>query len=798
MRRPGLDFVISMALIAVMTTWAGADPTASILQPISPVNYDANSGVRPVVATDSSGTVLIVFEAKCKNNTDPNYNQWRMYSLVNSGGGWQTTILPPGGITTSKLDDLVPVGLVPGSSAGEFHLLLDESDDVHYLHYQAGSWEGPTLVPGCSTPAGLAVQANGQPIIGHIDGIQFYYFIQQGGWESRSFGGTGRHHPDATPVYVDASGAVHLLCEDEELGVVASLAAGADPLQVSNWTLTPDGEQENWTSPAPQGGCSYVLDWPNQLIHASWLDGNTINVGHAAVGSTNQSDWLTHQLPCEQANTVKRVIVSNGRGAVGLLYYWYINSQRKLYFRWVDSSGPSEAAELARPPLETEAAEFTDMGSDSLNFCIDDQGTARCVVVAKKPGEETGNIRRVYYATVTGGPAATTADTTPPEDTQTTTTEPAPLPDFTIRIIEPADGARYTIKEMLRGIPIKPQLEIENLGGQYFGRLESNVYCPHDADLDFNVVDMSDSLHFQGWIYNPHGHDQALFTTGQTRTYYIPQIKHSPNFDPNFDPVEDAQSIQPLCYGGTPAGGGCKSASQTLTSWTGLGWKTFEAHVDAYNIVNEANEDNNSVTHHFLVADGRAPEDSATINGHLIKGLNDLALLGQPILRPNTPLWRAGYLQAPTTLEIAVNNPGFASFFRDVRVAVQVDGQHWMYDTYIDRIDGQKRLFSEHLTRFGVQPSSSHRADIAGAVVEIPISMQNPNAAPGTWWSVGDHQFRVVVAPFDQFGDLVPANNEYTIPFKLREAGGTLQVKVVDKSAPTVRAGHSRRARGYL
>ena len=782
MKRWVVACVVAVLMLGAMVLVANADVTSSILEPISPVDeYEPNTGVRPVIITDNSGAMMVVFKAK-----NPADNQWQLCSLLRSGSSTDLTIIPQGDtatntlIPTSTFRSLVPTGLVWGPPSGEFHLVAGYGAKLYYWHYQSSTWSSPAQIPDANASSGMVMSSGGQPVVVYLDNGSFHYVVAQGGvWQEVAVGGPGLSYGNAPPVYLDSSGLPHMLGKQNELGVVASLAAGANALQASSWALSPTGQTDTWTSPLPQGGVQYVLDPPNQRVCAAWVDAKTINVAWSPLGATTEGQWQTHSIaPDAGVTTVKHRLISNGRGAVALMYYWYpTGGQRKVYFRWVSTAGLGEAVELTRPPAETEAANFTDVGTDTLSAFIDEQGTAHAVAVAKKPGEDTGNVRRIYYAAISGGPATSGSDvvaqpggdqpTQPETPGGTQPTETAAKPDFYPVILDPQPGQRIRV-----GTTLRPRFEIHNIGAAYYGRADGT-----DAE-DLRIGAYTSGVRAAIRLYDTSGHQTALFSTDQTRSYYLPRLDFLLNPDPE-NPWWNGQMVPNTEYShyhpqaSQPSGPG----NQKFDVITGLGRKRILISIHNAGICDDANTDNNGAVVDFVVVDGRRSQDRMAIDGTTVRGLNDVSVMGRPLLQPNTPLLRPGYVQRPTTLQVLVGNPRLAGVFTLVPVSVTLDEQNFGVRS-APWLTRNPNMFSSNLLHFNIPGESDNKADVSAKILEFPIDLTDV--------SPGQHQFKIVVDPQDTLGDLVPENNEATLTVNVRPPGGTVKVKVVDMDAPTV------------
>jgi hypothetical protein len=84
--------VVGVLLFGTMGLVASADVTSSILEPISPVDqYQANTGARPVIVTDNTGAMMLVFKA-----TNPADNQVQLCSLLRSGSTTKLAVIAQG------------------------------------------------------------------------------------------------------------------------------------------------------------------------------------------------------------------------------------------------------------------------------------------------------------------------------------------------------------------------------------------------------------------------------------------------------------------------------------------------------------------------------------------------------------------------------------------------------------------------------------------------------------------------------------------------------------------------------
>ena len=776
MKRWVVARVVAVLMLGAMGLVTSADTTSSILEPISPMDeYQPNTGVRPVIVTDSSGAMMVVFKAK-----NPADNKWQLCSLLRSGSATDLMALPKGDIASNTFTSLEPTGLVSGPGSEEYHLVAGYGARLYYWHYESGTWSSPVQIPSANASSGMVMSSGGQPIVVYLDDGSFHYVVPQGGgWQEVAVGGPGLSYGNAPPVYLDSSGLPHMLGKQNELGVVASLAAGANALQAGSWTLSPTGDAETWTSPAPQGGVQYVLDPPNQRVCAAWVDDKTINVAWSPLGATSEGQWQTHSIPPDAGVTTARCrLISNGRGAVGLMYYWYpTDGQRKVYFRWVSSSALGDAVELTRPPAETEAANFTDVGTDTLSAFIDEQGTAHAVAVAKKPGEETGNVRRIYYAAIGGGPATSGSDvveqpggdqpTQPETPGGTQPTETAAKPDFYPLIIDPQPGERIRL-----GTTLRPRFEIHNIGASYYGRTDDT-----DAE-DLRLRAYTSGVVATIKLYDTSGHQTPLFSTDQTRGYYLPRLDFLLNPDPE-NPWYNGQAMPETEYSHyhPQASHSSGPGNQKFDVITGLGRKSIQISIRTAGICDDANTDNNGARVSFVAVDGRRTKDRMQIDGTTVRGLNDVAVFGTPLLQPNTPLLRPGYVQRPATLQVLVGNPRLAGVFTLVPVSVTLDEQEvgFRCATWLTR---NPNIFSSNLLHFNIPGESDNRADLSAKVLDFPLDLTDV--------SPGQHQLKVVVDPQDTLGDLVPENNQATLNINVRPPGGTVKVKVVDQAAPTV------------
>jgi hypothetical protein len=676
-------------------------------------------------------------------------NKWGFFSVLQTqGAGWQQSALPmlPGRLAYPS--EWTARQLIAGPPEGGYHFIGSYSGKVYYWHWQNGHWSSPELVTDeGSSGTGIALDSSGAPVIASSS-TRFRYFRKVGGQWQKVQLSPALSQVSLPSIVTGANGGPHLLGMYRGVPVVATLPAGKDPTQESNWIITPTGNREGWSSALPTSGPVQVaLDWPHQRVWAVWVLQKTspylflLRIGWAPVGATSAAQWQSAAIDLpEHASFMDNRLVSDGYGHVGLAYVYLLNGDRSLHFRWLGSNGPGPDLELVRPGTQTEACAFSNMVGGSVNVGLDRGGQAHVVVRAVKRGEVPANQDRLFYATVTGGGLATSEEPGGATTTGEAVSE-SPKPDFVVSIPEPTPGENLRIGYD----SLRPRAEITNQGAQYFG----------DLWLEANQDGAKVRIH----IPDPSGHRLPLFTRGQKKTVYLPAMSFSRTPDPQYPPSAVSYEQSAAIY-------------KHVTTATGLGRKLISVTVDPDNQVDEADEDNNSAQAEYRVYDGRNTADREKgPDGKYIYGLNDLALV-QAQLKSNTPLWRAGYLQRPTQLQTVVTNPRLAGFFAKIEVALSLDGQEIGRRT-VDLLDNKFNLWSGALTQTVVYGAATPKPDLSGAVLDFPVDL--------TQVTEGNHKLRVVVDPEDKFGDRHRENNTVEINFKVRGPGGTLRVQVVDK-----------------
>ena len=742
--------VVLLALVWVSP--AHAQATASTLIPVTAPEFLPQSDP-PAVGADNSGRVMIVYLGKGPDA------KWKLYSLLRQGSTWQQQPVPTPDVGGYPAE-LAPRQIVGGAPAGGFHLIATYYSKLYYWHWQGGAWSAPELVTDKGAAGvGIALDASGQPLIARSSSRFRFYRKAAGQWQETQLA-PELWQKTVPSITTGPRGVPHLLGVWANVPVVATLRAGKDPQVEANWIVTPSGDRTAWTGGVPRTAtyAQFGLDWVHQLVYGAWAEQKSspperrYQVRWGPVGVTAEGQWqsATVELP-ERASMPSDSfrLMTNGYGHAALGHLYSLGGDPSLHFRWLRSTGPAADVELVRPATQTEACVFSTLSAGSLSLCVDQAGTAHVVVRGVKRGEVPANQERLFYASVTGGGTASTEE--PGGATGGGTggsaggTTEGPRPDFVVAFSRPLAAANVRIAYD----SVTPVVTVTNQGAQYFG--------------DLWLTATLDGAQVRVHVPDPSGHRVPLFDRGQTKTYYLPKLDLEKNWDPAYPPA-------PATYE-YPVG------TAHLHPATGLGRKLLSVTVDPDNQINEAAEDNNVGQVEYLVYDGRNPADHEKgPDGKTIDGLNDLNVAQPPQLKSNTPLWRAGYMQRPTHLQVAVGNPRLASFFAGTTVAVSLDGQEIVRNT-VDQLNNVPNLWSGALTPTTVFSGTTPKPDLSGAVPLFPVDL--------TQVAEGTHKLTVVVDPEDRFADRHRENNTAEVSFKVRGPGGTLRVRVVDKDDGT-------------
>ncbi len=733
-----------VALSALIVACANALPvraevTASTLIPITAPDYLPQTDP-PALATNLAGRVMVVYLGRGPDD------KWGFFSVLQATGGWQQSALPmPAGATSAS--SLKTRHLIAGQPAGGYHFAGSWARKVYYWHWQNGHWSQPELVTddGASGTA-IALDPTGEPLIARSETRFRFYRKVAGQWEETKLS-TVVSQKSLPSLVTGARGVPHLLGVYRRVPIVATLPLGRNPTVEANWAITPDGDRHAWTSGIPDNISSpqLALDWPHHLVYAAWHESKStprerkLQLAWAPVGAVREDQWQSATVDLPASATISRDrfrLASDGYGHVALAYHYRLDGDPSLHFRWLDATGPGPELDLIRPGTQTEACVFSSIASGTLNLCFDHSGKAHVVVRAVKRGEVPANTRRLFYATVSGGGPDSTEDPHAGTTTAGGDIEGA-KPDFTVALIKPDPGENLR----LRYNTLRPRVEITNHGAQYYGDLWLEATLDN-AQVRIRIPDTSE-------------HRKPLFDRGKKRTLYLPRIR----LDRDPGPAPAALTYD---YPRT---------NQSVHLATGLGRKLITVAVDPDNQVDEANEDNNGAQVEYIVYDGSNKADREKVGGKTIYGLNDLALAQPPQLKSNTLLWRAGYMQRPTHVQLVVSNPGLADFFQEIPVAVFLDNQELARST-IALLDDKLNLWSGSLAQTIVYGAIARKPDLSAAVLDFPVDL--------TAVAEGNHQLRVVIDPDDKFADRRRANNAATINFKVRGPGGTLRVRVVD------------------
>jgi len=722
---------------------ARAQATASVFGLVSPPDRAAASPGGLAVAVNDAGEVMVVYKGHdAENHIVP-------FSALRVGNEWRHAVVPMPELG-QYASSLSLRGLVGGGPEDGFHLVATHYGAIYYWHWQNGVWSAPEMVAhgkGGLTSAGVALDAQHQPVIVWTV-TRFHYLRRVGGqWQDTQLTPAIAQRR-VGPIWTEAAGVPRLMGVRLGIPLVVSLPANADPGVAGNWVVAPAAEPAQCASVVPQTvpHVECGLDWPHQLVFATWEQRERLTVAWAPVGATAAGQWQSAEIPLPEKATVSGYrLVSNGRGGVGLLVTALQGGEPSVTFHWLGGSGPSAALPLLRPGTDTEASVFRRVESGTLNLAIDDQGVAHVALVAMKRGEVPADLARLWYATVTGGGTATTG----PEVTGSGTTEmgrEGPAPDFTVAILTPAGGAeslRVPYRDLLR-----PVIEVTNRGAEYYGDLWI------EADIDGALLRLR--------VPDESNHRLPLYKRGEKRKYYLPEVDYLPTYQ--------ADAVPPA----VTYDHGQKRARVNLN--TGLGRKLMAVRVDPDEAIPEADEDNNRVEVEYVVSDGRAVVDRERLAANrLVLGLNDAGVLLPPRLLGNTQLLRAGYVQRPTRLDVVIGNPRLAGFFLNMEVAVSLDDQEIARQT-VPFLDRDPNLISRYLGQTIIYDPVRPKPDLSGAMLHFPVDL--------TAVAEGQHQLRVVVDPDDQLGDLKLENNVAELDFRVRPPGGTLQVRVVDFAEP--------------
>ena len=741
--RPWALALTLVGLFALPTMPALAQATASVFSLVSPAEREAASPGGLAVAVNDAGTVMIVYKGHdAEGHIVP-------FSAVGAGTDWQHAVLPLPQLN-QYASSLSLRGLVGGGAEDGFHLVASHYGAVYYWHWQNGAWSAPETVAqgiGGLAAVGVALDAQHQPVIVWTT-TRFHFVRRVGGqWQDAQLP-TAIAQQRIGPVWTEAAGVPRLMGVRLGTPLAVSLPANADPAVPANWVVAPTKDPAQCTSVVPRTAAhvEYGLDWPHQIIFAAWEQRERLAVAWAPVGATAEGQWQSAGIPLPEKATVSGYrLVSNGRGGVGLLVALLQKGEPAVMFHWLGASGPGAALPLLRPGTDTEAAVFRRVESETLNLAVDDQGVAHVALVATKRGEVPADFPRLWYATVTGGGTATTG----PEVTGGGTTQmdrEGPAPDFTVTIATPAGGDQ-PVRMPYRDI-MHPVVEVTNQGAEYYGDLWV------EADVDGAVLRVR--------LPDESNHRLPLFKRGDTRKLYLPDVDYPPTYQPDATPPS-------LTYDY-----GQKQARVNLS--TGLGRKTMTVRADPDEVIPEADDANNQAEVEYVVTDGRNQADRERVAGNrLLLGLNDLSIALPPRLLSNTQLLRAGYVQRPTQLDVAVGNPRLAGFFLNVEVAVYLDDQE-IGRQAVAVIDRGPNLVSEYLGTTLIYGPVRPKPDLSGAVLHFPVDLTNV--------AEGQHKLRVVADPDDKLDDLKLDNNAAELDFRVRPPGGTLQVQVADLSAP--------------
>ncbi len=769
-RLTGMGFIAALVVV-LLPGIALAQGQATFLEPISDTDVKATNSFIAATANDQ-GQVMAVFYGKRGRTNADSY----LVSLLGAGGSWQQTDLP----LPADRENYYAANNFYGMAwhGNKFALLFRMSGRYYYVTWSGGAWSVPQQLPYGENAGSINFDADGNLIFYHRGERKFRRLV---GNDLQTVKLPSKlDKPGACDsIYRGRNGAIHLVgLGAHYVPTVVSLPIDADPMQAENWVYQPPAG-DDYTAVFGSGMYDkrVVLDWPRQTVWASWEADNKLYVSHAPIGATSEAAWQTWEIqPPEGGKIIEHRLASSGGGSVGVAYMELPpkskrsagGTPRRLYFSWLLPNGLGEELPLLRPGTQTEAAQFSELSTASMNLIIGPNGVAHFFIKAKKRGEWPANAERVYYSRITGGAVLTTEPSvgggTQTVETGGGTQEPGETqppetggkPDLVASVEFPLereyvlrDGERirrYTYYDR----SVDPRVTITNNGAEYYGDLWADIIVD-GAVVHYHVADETN-------------HMQAMLERGASkRLYAMPRFKYE------FKPQEEWEPPELEVEH--------KSSGPLVHMYSGLGRKQLRIIVDPDNKIAEENEDNNVTDAEYEVCDGREDADRidlTTVEGKRQRsGYNDLAILGTPKLYANTPIAAPGLVQRPAEARLIVGNPRLANFFAEVPVVARLDDQE-IWRQVIPVIDNTRRLRNRETQWFGyTAPARRRGPEVCGGFLTVPVDLSNV--------AVGRHTLTFVVDPDDKFADLARDNNTRSITFNVREPGGTLRVTVKDK-----------------
>ncbi len=764
------SYVVAAALAMVLTA---AEAQQVLLEPISDLDFEGKNSWIAATATDDGDLMCVakgdVGGKKC------------IRSFRRSGTGWEVRDLPPpeGQTDVSKITELRSLA----GHGGKFALVYYGSD-YRYAVYHDGTWGRGKELPGGESFGHVGLTASGR-LVFYRETSHELYLLRGEDTIAVKLPSTLDVLSDTQAFYLTRGGSLHLLGRGvRTVPTCVSLAAGADPTQASAWSMRPPPDTTN-SFGLPSTNLRMALDWARQRVWYTYEKSDRLYVASAPLGTRQSEGWQSWEIPLpDRMKLSTHRLAASVTGAAGIIYLVY-NSDggRELHFRWLSPAGPGSDVLVGRPGTQTESCEFSSYAASSFNLVVGPNGIAHFFMVGRKRGEEPANLERVYYARIPGGPVSreepdvaggtqtVQGDDQPPatSDAQPDDTQPGgqqtqtAKPDLVVAIKLNREPVNYQGGQMVRYWRydrfVGPTVVVTNQGAEYYG----------DLTCDINI----DGVLFHYRYPDTSGHKQPMLQRGQSRTFHQPAAVRYELMrpQPGWQPPE-VSTVYP-------------ARSQTVEVYTGLGRKRMTVTVDPGNEVDEADESNNQASAEFSVSDGGEEEDRVRLEGadeSQTCGRNDLAILGQPLLIPNTDIAGPGLVQKPVTVRFIVGNPGRANWFQNVPLVALLDGREVWRET-IPLIDDERRLYNRETAQFGYAgPPRRSGPEICGGFVTATIDLTNTNP--------GRHSLQLCVDPEDIFSDLVRANNVATLNFNVREPGGVLRVKVLDRDsgAPVARA----------
>ncbi|MBI5834065.1 MAG: carboxypeptidase regulatory-like domain-containing protein [Armatimonadetes bacterium] len=756
-----------LAVLLLPLTGALAAPTASLLEPISPVGWDL--GGHSAVWADGQGHVAAVVSGKAsaQDTTTVPLLLWRQ------GNGWREARLSP----PKGAGSVTHLELVGRASDLTCLASFERLDTVLAWRSANGtSWTGPSTAatyPAGATPDYFrAAYAGDTPmVLAHVrTGGQAGLWLHV----RRAKNWSAQRISDQT---LGSSRTADLLTDTRGRVYATGIGRMETPLVLGRPGLPPLAPTTAWLAqPAtpPLGG--RLLASPASMAYDVARQQSVAVMGNEQVEELTTARLPLGALPGTPLNARPipppagraaggaYVLAAGPEGTVVLVRRWTLEATRfALAVTPLGPDGPGAPQWLGRGATQTEAAEFI-RSFTAIAAQVDPRGEVHVVAASLKLGAVPAGRERLFYGHVSGlgiggsAPTSTPFDgegpppsaagggtITPPPDGPPPAAGPKPNLRGELRIASEQVLPRYDLPYAAHD-GLELWLKLYNDGADYYGDLRCRIEV---------------GGHTLNWVWRDDTHHREPLLRGGRHSESVPVTLR---FVTSGASTPGTQEIP-------------RGKRVLLKLPTVLGRLPLRLTVDPDQNVDETNEGDNEARCEAVVYDGLAPADQQRgADGKLaVRGFNDAAVFeGRVYVRPNAKFARFGLRQSPTWLAAVVENPRGARWMRGVKVVASLDGQA-LGERLADLVPNAPTLTAAELPWSMNAPGTAGAKLVRGTIVSWPLDLTNV--------PLGEHTLRVEVDPDDRLGDRQRDNNVATSRLRVRPPGGTLVVECLDSGS---------------